>query len=129
MRILEDWILLAIHHPVAEALQADGRIRRWVYIPEEARYLRVILLADGETVHKCVFRPKVQGMNVKYFRDTDAALLEFSDAILEETREISENVYIDLDKSGNLVSMTIEHAAMVANLPQVNLEEIDASAA
>jgi len=25
--------------------------------------------------------------------------------------------------------MTIEHAAMFANLPQVNLEEIDASAA
>ena len=68
-------------------------------------------------------------MNVKYFRDTDTALLEFSDALVEETREISENVYIDLDKSGNLVCMTIEHAAMVANLPQVNLEEIDASAA
>jgi len=38
-------------------------------------------------------------------------------------------VYIDLDTNGNLVSMTIEHAAMVANLPQVNLDEIDASAA
>lgn len=68
-------------------------------------------------------------MNVKYFRDTDTALLEFSDAVIDETREISENVYVDLDKDENLVSMTIEHAATVANLPQVNLEEIDASAA
>lgn len=68
-------------------------------------------------------------MNVKYFRDTDTALLEFSAAEVEETREISENVYIDLDKAGNLVSMTIEHAAMVASLPQVRIEEIDASAA
>ncbi len=68
-------------------------------------------------------------MNVKYFRDTDTALLEFSNAVVDETREISENVYVDLDKDGNLVSMTIEHAATVANLPQVNLEEIDASAA
>jgi len=68
-------------------------------------------------------------MNVKNFSDTDMALLEFSAALVEETREISENVYIDLDKSGNLVCMTIEHAAMVANLPKVNLEEIDASAA
>ena len=68
-------------------------------------------------------------MNVKYFKDTDTALLEFSNAVVDETREISENVYVDLDKHGNLVSMTIEHAAMVANLPQVNLEEIDASAA
>jgi uncharacterized protein YuzE len=38
-------------------------------------------------------------------------------------------VYVDLDKAGNLVSMTIEHAAQVASLPQVRIEEIDASAA
>ncbi len=68
-------------------------------------------------------------MNVKYFKDTDTALLEFSDALVDETREISENVVVDLDKDGNLVSMTIEHAAAVAKLPLVNLEEIGASAA
>jgi uncharacterized protein YuzE len=68
-------------------------------------------------------------MNVKYFKDTDTALLEFSNAVVDETREISENVYVDLDKDSNFVSMTIEHAATVANLPHVNLEEIDASAA
>ena len=68
-------------------------------------------------------------MNVKYFRDTDTALLEFSDALVNETREISENVYVDLDKDGNLVSMTIEHAAIVANLPVLSLEEIGTSAA
>lgn len=68
-------------------------------------------------------------MNVKYFRDTDTALLEFSDAAVEETREISENVYVDLDKHGNLVSMTIEHAATVAKLPQLHLEEIGANVA
>ena len=68
-------------------------------------------------------------MNVKYFKDTDTALLEFSDALVDETREISENVVVDLDKDGNLVSMTIEHAAAVAKLPLVNLEGIGASAA
>ena len=68
-------------------------------------------------------------MNVKYFKDTDTALLEFSDALVDETREISENVYVDLDKDGNLVSMTIEHAAIVARLPLVSVEEIGASAA
>lgn len=49
-------------------------------------------------------------MNVKYFKDTDTALLEFSDNPVLETREITENVYIDVDAQGNLVSMTIEHA-------------------
>lgn len=68
-------------------------------------------------------------MNVKYFRDTDTALFEFSAKPVEETREVSQNVYVDLDKDGNLVSMTIEHAASAAALPRVNLEEIGAPAA
>jgi uncharacterized protein YuzE len=64
-------------------------------------------------------------MNVKYFRDTDTAVLEFSNRAIDETREISENVYVDLDKDGNLVSMTIEHAQQLASLPNVSVEEIE----
>lgn len=67
-------------------------------------------------------------MKVKYFKDTDTALLEFSDEPVDETREISENVYVDLDKQGNLVSMTIEHAARRASLPRVTVEEIGTGA-
>jgi uncharacterized protein YuzE len=68
-------------------------------------------------------------MNVKYFKDTDTALLEFSEAEGDETREIAAKVYVDLDKSGNLVSMTIERAAATAQLPYVRIEAIDASPA
>lgn len=46
-------------------------------------------------------------MNVTYFRDTDTALLEFSEQPVRETKEINENVYLDLDADGNVVSMTI----------------------
>jgi hypothetical protein len=41
--------------PAAEHEQGDGRIRRWAYIPEAQRVLRVVLLADGETVHNAFF--------------------------------------------------------------------------
>ena len=68
-------------------------------------------------------------MIVKYFRDTDTALLEFTSEAVVETRPVSENVLIDLDKNGNLVSMTIEHAAKLASLPSIQLQEIDASVA
>jgi uncharacterized protein YuzE len=67
-------------------------------------------------------------MNVKYFKDTDTALLEFSEAPVEE-RAISDNVNVDLDKDGNLVSMTIEHAGRHASLPRVSVQEIDVGAA
>ncbi|HEY5218974.1 MAG TPA: hypothetical protein VIJ16_04150 [Gemmatimonadaceae bacterium] len=60
-RILDDWIEQAVRTPLAEAVQADGRIRRWVYIPTEGRYLRVVLLPDQETIHNaffdCGFKP------------------------------------------------------------------------
>lgn len=49
------WIENVIQHPVKETIQEDGRIRRWRLIPEEGKYLRVILLPDGETVHNAFF--------------------------------------------------------------------------
>ncbi len=54
--IRDEWIERAIRAPVREHVQADGRIRRWAQVPEaENRYLRVVLLADGETVHNAFF--------------------------------------------------------------------------
>jgi hypothetical protein len=54
--IKDTWIELAVREPEYEEIQADGRIRRWARIPEmNNRYLRVILLSDGETVHNAFF--------------------------------------------------------------------------
>ncbi len=61
-------------------------------------------------------------MLVKYFEDTDTALFEFSDRAIIETKEISENIYIDIDEEGNLVSMTVEHAAEKANIQKFSFE-------
>ena len=58
-------------------------------------------------------------MNIKYFRDTDTAHLEFSGRPVEETRELSENVYVDLDKDGNLVGWRLDIGRGKANLPLV----------
>ena len=62
-------------------------------------------------------------MRVKYFSDTDTALVEFDREVVE-TREIYENIYVDLDKQGNLVSMTIEHARTNARLNEFSYQEI-----
>jgi hypothetical protein len=54
--ILDEWIQRAIDASLAESVQADGRIRRWGRVPEVGnRVLRVVLLADGETVHNAFF--------------------------------------------------------------------------
>ncbi len=68
-------------------------------------------------------------MRVKYFSDTDTAHLEFLDNDVYETREISENIYVDLDQNGNLVNMTIEHAKANAGLREFSYQEMLAQTA
>jgi uncharacterized protein YuzE len=63
-------------------------------------------------------------MKVKYFTDTDTAHVEFTNREVSETKEISENVYIDLDAKGNLVNMTIEHAKENADLTEFSYLEV-----
>jgi hypothetical protein len=59
--IRDEWIERAIIAPVREQIQMDGRIRRWTRVPEmQDRYLRVVLLPDGETVHNAFFDRRFQ---------------------------------------------------------------------
>ena len=50
-----EWICDAVSNPEKEEIQSDGRIKRWKYISETNKYLRVILLEDGETIHNAFF--------------------------------------------------------------------------
>jgi uncharacterized protein YuzE len=63
-------------------------------------------------------------MKIKYFTDTDTALLEFTSKPVAETREVSESVYLDLDAEGNIVNMTIEHARQKAGMKKVDFQEM-----
>jgi len=62
-------------------------------------------------------------VKVRYFKDTDTAVIELLDAPVEETMEVNENVHLDLDARGNVVTMTIEHAKSQANLPELEFSE------
>jgi len=54
--IQDEWSERAFRNPLREAVQSDGRTRRWARIPEMGnRVLRIILLEDGETVHHAFF--------------------------------------------------------------------------
>ncbi len=54
-QIKEVWIKSVIEKPEKVEIQSDGRIRKWAKISETGKYLRVILLEDGETVHNAFF--------------------------------------------------------------------------
>ncbi|MGH8706057.1 MAG: hypothetical protein ACREUO_11665 [Burkholderiales bacterium] len=54
--IRDEWVERVTRKPERERTQADGRIRRWARIDEAGgRWLRVVTLADGETVHNAFF--------------------------------------------------------------------------
>lgn len=51
-----EWIQQVVECPEQQVIQQDGRIRRWAKIEAAGgKYLRVILLEDGETIHNAFF--------------------------------------------------------------------------
>lgn len=63
-------------------------------------------------------------MEIKYFSDTDTVLVNFTNNEVVETRDLSENVLLDLDKNGNIVSITVEHARRQANMDDFSFQQI-----
>lgn len=53
--IRREWCENALRQPARREVQPDGRIRYWLLLPELGKYLRVVTLEDGETVHNAFF--------------------------------------------------------------------------
>lgn len=59
--IKEEWIRFVVNNPQKQEIQSDGRVRKWAKIREIDKYLRVILLEDGETIHNAFFDRSFKG--------------------------------------------------------------------
>lgn len=53
--IKREWCERALRNPEHTEVEPGGRIRRWIYVAEVDKYLRVVTLKDGETVHNALF--------------------------------------------------------------------------
>ena len=53
--IKDEWIYDTVKNPDSSAVQSDGRTRFWKKIDAVDKYLRVIVLEDGETIHNAFF--------------------------------------------------------------------------
>ena len=63
-------------------------------------------------------------MRIKYFEDTDTALFEIGTAPTVETRELSEDVTLDFDAQGHVVSITLEHASARSDLSEISFQRL-----
>jgi uncharacterized protein YuzE len=63
-------------------------------------------------------------MKIRYFEDTDTLYIEFRALQVAESRDLDENTILDLDQSGNICAITVEHASQRADIPQFSYEQI-----
>ena len=68
-------------------------------------------------------------MKLKYFQDTDTLHVILTDNMVSETKDLNENILVDLDKDGKVVSMTIEHARQQDDTLDVSYQSISATSA
>lgn len=61
----------------------------------------------------------------KYFEDTDTLYVELSDLNVVETKELNENLYVDLDSEGRVVSLTIEHTKTASGKFDFSYETVE----
>ena len=64
-------------------------------------------------------------MKVKYFRDTDTLLIQLSDQAAVDYVDVSEDVLAELDETGHLVAITVEHAQTQTAVESFLFETID----
>ncbi len=60
-KIKMEWIEETVKKADYTEVQSDGRIRKWEKIEEQGKFLRVILLGDGETIHNTFFDRSFRG--------------------------------------------------------------------
>lgn len=91
--------------------------------------MRLITLADGETVHNAILTKDLQiykGSRVKlqYYPATDSLYVELKPVLGVETREISDGVIVDLDGDGQAVGFDIDHASRRLDLSTIETEAL-----
>lgn len=65
-------------------------------------------------------------MKMSYFDDTDTLYIEFKQDSVVETKDLDQNTILDLDASGNIVAITVEHASERTDVSQLTLSGIAA---
>lgn len=82
LNLQREWCEGVLHDAVRREVQPDGRIRHWIFVPELGKYLRVVTLEDGETVHNAFpDRDFEEELTVKfrYYPETDSLYIDLSE--------------------------------------------------
>jgi len=65
-------------------------------------------------------------MKMSYFDDTDTLYIEFNESDISETKDLDENTLLELDSTGQIVGITVEHASKRTDVNKLVLSGIAA---
>lgn len=65
-------------------------------------------------------------MKISYFEDTDTLLIELKPGRVAETRDLDENTLMELDALGQVIAITLEHAATRAEISRFSFDRVAA---
>jgi uncharacterized protein YuzE len=65
-------------------------------------------------------------VKVKYFVETDTLYIELRSGDVVETRDLDENTLLDVNASGNVLAITVEHASERTGIPEFSYEQVAA---
>ena len=63
-------------------------------------------------------------MIIKYFPDTDTLYVAFTEREIVETVDFNDDTLLDLDREGNVVALTLEHARANVDLTDISFQQI-----
>ena len=63
-------------------------------------------------------------MIIKYFPDTDTLYFTFTEREIVETVDFNDDTLLDLDREGNVVALTLEHARANVDLTDISFQQI-----
>lgn len=63
-------------------------------------------------------------MIIKYFPGTDTLYVAFTEREIVETVDFNDDTLLDLDREGNVVAMTLEHARANVDLTDISFQQI-----
>jgi hypothetical protein len=79
-------------------IQSDGRIRKWAKISEVRKYLRVILLEDGETVNTILSYLYRKYLMEEIKAESDKPAREFKEEATKKICQVMDEMAVDSEK-------------------------------
>lgn len=66
-------------------------------------------------------------MRIKCFPDTDTLYIALIEREIAETVDFNDETLLDIDRDGNVVALTLEHASAKVDLADISFQQLTAA--